>query len=169
MTSRKNNAILDQLIYRYVCKGNQLTGVDDDGDKENGFKDDDSDIEEEYAYDANGNMTLDLNKEISNITYNHLNLPELVSFESGKYVKYLLVRHFGDAAGIKLQKIAGELDAQGNIVETTTDYVGGGSAFRKHYVNGALEFFQHAEGRVVTSGGAYAYEFNLTESRRQII
>ena len=28
-----------------------------------------------YAYDASGNMTRDLNKGISNITYNLLNLP----------------------------------------------------------------------------------------------
>ncbi|MEL6559484.1 MAG: RHS repeat-associated core domain-containing protein [Bacteroidota bacterium] len=153
LSRRENNAILDLLIYRYDGKGNQLTGVDDGGDKVNGFKDDTSDIGDEYSYDANGNMILDLNKEISSISYNHLNLPEVVRFESGKYVKYQY-----DAAGIKLQKIAGLPDTNGNIVETTTDYVGG-----KHYVNGALEFFQHAEGRVVTSGGTYAYEFNLTD------
>ena len=29
----------------------------------------------EYVYDANGNLTKDLNKGISNITYNVLNLP----------------------------------------------------------------------------------------------
>ena len=85
----------------------------------NGFKDDTSDIGDEYSYDANGNMILDLNKEISSISYNHLNLPEVVRFESGKYVKYQY-----DAAGIKLQKIAGILDTNGNIIETTTDYVG---------------------------------------------
>ena len=119
-------------MYAYTNSGNQLTNVEDLSDNLDGFEDDSSDIAIEYTYDANGNMITDINKEITNISYNHLNLPELVSFEDGKYVRYLY-----DAAGIKLQKIAGVYDAQGNSAnEVTTDYVGGGSAFRKHYKNG---------------------------------
>ena len=37
----------------------------------------------EYAYDANGNLTKDLNKGITNISYNCLNLPSVVTFSDG--------------------------------------------------------------------------------------
>ena len=42
-----------------------------------------------YANDANGNMTRDLNKGISNITYNLLNLPGEITFSDGRKVKYI--------------------------------------------------------------------------------
>lgn len=38
---------------------------------------------EEYTYDANGNMTSDLNRGIVSITYNQLNLPQSVLFKDG--------------------------------------------------------------------------------------
>ena len=40
-----------------------------------------------YTYDANGNMTRDLNKGISNISYNLLNLPGEITFSDGRKVK----------------------------------------------------------------------------------
>ena len=42
-----------------------------------------------YTYDANCNMTRNLNKGISNITYNLLNLPGEITFTDGKKVKYI--------------------------------------------------------------------------------
>lgn len=42
-----------------------------------------------YTYDANGNITRDLNKGISNITYNLLNLPGEITFSDGRKVKYI--------------------------------------------------------------------------------
>lgn len=43
----------------------------------------------EYTYDKNGNMTKDLNKNISSIQYNSLNLPSKVVFSDGKYMDYV--------------------------------------------------------------------------------
>ena len=40
----------------------------------------------EYAYDANGNLTKDLNKGITNISYNCLNLPSVVTFSDGSTI-----------------------------------------------------------------------------------
>jgi len=82
--------LIDDLKMEYT--GNQLTKVTDDGqyvslstsmdfkdyvdidyvDKNNG----------EYAYNANGAMTKDLNKGISNIQYNLLNLPRQMDIKS---------------------------------------------------------------------------------------
>ena len=36
----------------------------------------------EYAYDGNGNMTKDLNRGISSVTYNLLNLPSRFEIKS---------------------------------------------------------------------------------------
>ena len=42
----------------------------------------------EYTWDANGNMTQDLNKKIWRIKYNVLNLPEQIDYEDGHIVRY---------------------------------------------------------------------------------
>ena len=39
----------------------------------------------EYAYDKNGNLTKNLNKNITVIQYNILNLPSHTSFADGSY------------------------------------------------------------------------------------
>ena len=42
----------------------------------------------EYTYDKNGNLVKYLNKNISNIGYNLLNLPNQVTFVNGNSVQY---------------------------------------------------------------------------------
>ncbi len=42
----------------------------------------------EYSYDGNGNQTKDLNKNITSITYNILNLPQVITFNDGKTITY---------------------------------------------------------------------------------
>ena len=65
----------------------------------------------------------------------------------------------------KLQKEARESTGNPNF----KDYVGG-----MHYKDDGtgsgskLEFFQHAEGRVVVNGSSFDYEYNLTGPRRLI-
>ena len=51
----------------------------------------------EYEYDKNGNLVKDLNKNISKIEYNLLNLPSKITFGDGKTITYVY-----DASGIKL-------------------------------------------------------------------
>ncbi|PWL30064.1 DUF6443 domain-containing protein [uncultured Roseivirga sp.] len=107
----------------------------------------------DYAYDANGNMTQDLNKDIQggHIDYNHLNLPAKVTFEgsSAKTITYTY-----DAAGIKLAKT---VNNGGNI--TTTDYIGGFI-----YQNNDLQHFGHEEGRVRKNhAGALVYDYFIKD------
>ena len=91
---------VDWLIMEY--KGNQLCKVSDRYDFASFSKGfhfvDGSNQAEEYAYDANGNMTSDLNKHISLISYNTLNLPSEVRFADGSSIAYLY-----DADGNKLR------------------------------------------------------------------
>ena len=53
---------------------------------------------EEYAYDANGNMTMDLNRGIESITYDWNNMPREITFTSGAKTRYTY-----DAVGRKLR------------------------------------------------------------------
>jgi hypothetical protein len=78
-------------------------------------------------------MTVDQNKSIEGITYNHLNLPASVPVP-GKGVIYYTY----DAAGNKLQKKVVENDKQ-----TRTDYINGFI-----YQNDTLQFTGHEEGRI---------------------
>ena len=75
-----------------ILTGNLLNHVDDTATTSaynNGFEFKDGVKQaNEYVYDANGNLTKDLNKGISNITYNVLNLPTGVTFASGGFIQY---------------------------------------------------------------------------------
>jgi RHS repeat-associated protein len=103
------------------------------------------------VYDANGNMTVDKNKNITSIVYNHLNLPTKIIFPTGNIV------YFYTASGQKVQKVVTE-----NTTVTTTDYLGG-----YQYQNTVLQFFPTAEGYVkntpVSGTNTYSYVFNYTD------
>lgn len=82
--------IIDDLKMAY--DGNQLTRVTDAAEDLTyaGAMDfrDEADGAEEYTYDANGNMTSDLNRGIVGITYNTLNLPQRILFKDGHENRY---------------------------------------------------------------------------------
>ena len=60
----------------------------------------------DYEYDANGNLVKDLNKNISSITYNYLNLPEEITVADSS------IRFFYDATGRKVSKVVTEVQIQ---------------------------------------------------------
>jgi RHS repeat-associated protein len=86
----------------------------------------------DYSYDGNGNLNVDNNKDISNIHYNHLNLPDSISVSNKGNIKYVY-----DAAGNKLEKITTE----GSKVTATLYLMG-------NYVNDTLQFLPQEEGRI---------------------
>ncbi|MDE6716310.1 MAG: hypothetical protein K2J74_07515, partial [Muribaculaceae bacterium] len=94
---------VDNLTYKYKDnKSNKVVKITDSGDDPvyydaQNFVDGD-DKEVEYTYDANGNLTTDLNKGITQITYNQIGLPHSVKFSDGHLTEYLY-----DASGRKLQ------------------------------------------------------------------
>ena len=128
-----SSTVMDQLGYTY--EGNQLLRVDDGGDKTKGFIDGNV-TGDDYTYDANGNMTVDKNKGITAITYNHLNLPDKVTKTTGEYLKYTY-----DATGRKLSQSV--FSATGEL-KKKSDYAG-----EYFYENDTLKFINHEEGRVV--------------------
>ncbi len=139
---------IDDLTYGY--NGNQLRKVDDNISGTSGFEDGASQIEE-YLYDKNGNMASDLNKGITLINYNYLNLPELVVMDNGTEIAYTY-----DAAGMKLSKAV--------TGGKSTHYIGG-IHYEQEVGESApeLEFLLHAEGRALYDGSAFSYQYNLTD------
>ncbi len=96
--------------------GNQLTAVNDAATASaynNNFEfQNGASSSSEYTYDANGNLTKDLNKNIADIQYNYLNLPSQITFGDGSTIVYL----YG-ANGTKLRT-----DHKIGTVTITTDY-----------------------------------------------
>ena len=90
ITSNNYN-LIDNLAYTYT--GNQLTKVTDaittpiTNESTLHFVDD-ANVDNEYLYDANGNQIKDLNKNITLITYNYLNLPNVITFADGNSITY---------------------------------------------------------------------------------
>ena len=72
----------------------------------------------EYTYDDNGSLTQDLNKRISSIQYNLLNLPQNITFSTGSTIGYTY-----DAAGRKLHVAYGS-------PSSTMDYCGNMTGIR---------------------------------------
>ena len=108
---RYSSSLVDNLAYTY--NGNQLTKVEDATGNSTGFTNGAS-TTNEYTYDANGNLTKDSNKGIASITYNSLNLPQVVTFSNGNTITYLYT-----ADGRKLRTVHVT-----NGTATTTDYCG---------------------------------------------
>lgn len=150
---------IDNLTYLYDHNNkNQLLRVFDATANSLGFKDDSdgiTDTENDYTYDANGNMIKDTNKGITNITYNHLNLPTKIVVGSNN-IEYLY-----NATG---QKVSKKVTQAGVI--TTTDYLSGFQYMKKTASEPVvLQFFPHAEGYVNATqntliGGGTNYTFN---------
>ena len=74
----------------FTYTGNQLKKIDDNGSdlSYEGAMDfsDGSTATTEYTWDKNSNMTRDLNRKISKIGYNSLNLPETITYTDGHKV-----------------------------------------------------------------------------------
>jgi len=82
----------------------------------------------DYVYDANGNLTVDKNKDISSILYNYLNLPDSIRITGKGTVKYTY-----DATGNKLKKVTRDSTVS-PVKITTILYLSG------NYINDTFNF-----------------------------
>ncbi|MGV0923422.1 DUF6443 domain-containing protein [Empedobacter tilapiae] len=164
--NRLNNNLftIDELTYDYQGNSNKLLNVSDDT-TEDGFNDKNkysgttaNDARNDYMYDLNGNLTKDLNKGISKITYNFLNLPTEVLWENGDKISYVY-----DANGVKLEKYVQKNQLSSNKV---TYYINGFQYYKAagRGSQSLLQFFPTVEGYVnVTDGTAFNYVYNYTD------
>ena len=133
---------IDQLTYNYFPNSNKLQqvldGANDNTSTLGDFKYDlTAKTASDYNYDINGNLTSDNNKKITSITYNHLNLPSVITVAGKGSITYIY-----DASGNKLQKKVSD-NTQIPTSVTTTSYVNGFV-----YQNDILQFTGHEEGRI---------------------
>ena len=134
---------IDNLSYGYATNSNKLMSVVDNTNNTSGFNDFNK-SGNDYAYDVNGNMTLDKNKKITAITYNHLNLPTKIVFGTTGSISYVY-----SATGQKVEKMV----TQGTTI-TTTNYLNG-----YLYKNGVLQYFPTLEGYLEPNGSTFRYVF----------
>lgn len=147
---------IDDLTYTYKSSSsNQLAKVSDNPiTATSGFKDG-TNTGDDYTYDFNGNLQTDQNKNITAITYNHLNLPLKVTFGTTGNITYIY-----NAVGQKVQKTVTVITPAST---TITNYLGG---YQYQGVNGvtpSLQFFPTTEGYVKNASGVYSYVFNYTD------
>ena len=93
--------VTDDLTYEY--DGNRLTKVTNLAQERPAYKDamyyvDGADLDTERAYDANGNMVSDADRQITRISYDRQNLPRRTDYLDGSHVDYTY-----DADGVKLR------------------------------------------------------------------
>lgn len=144
--------IMDNLAYE-IDEGNKLKNVTDNSGIDFGFKDVDT-LEDDYVYDVNGNLIKDLNKEISSITYNHLNLP--VSMTTNKGTIYYVY----DASGNRLSKTIDEL-ASSN--DKTTEYAGNYVYHKNGSAASKLQFVKQPEGYIKYENDEFTYVYQYKD------
>ena len=155
-TAASSYGLIDNLTF--TLAGNQLSRVDDAAAASayNGgfeFKDGVKQANE-YTYDSNGNLTKDLNKGISTITYNVLNLPNMVTFSDGSTIAYT----YG-ADGTKLKTVH-----KTGSTTTTTDYCG-----NVVYENGVQKLLLTDEGYVTLSDNKYHYYLKDHQGNNRVV
>ena len=155
-TGANSYGLTDNLTFH--LDGNRLNRVDDavsasaynggfefrDGAKQAG----------EYAYDANGNLTKDLNKGITVIQYNFLHLPSTVTFGDGSAITYTYA-----ADGTKLRTVH-----KAGGVTVTTDYCG-----NVIYENGIQKLLLTEEGYVTLADGKYHYYLKDHQGNNRVV
>lgn len=155
-TSATGYDVIDDLSLSYA--GNRLKKVTDRSTTpafNNGFEFKDGiDLPTEYEYDENGNLTKDLNKNITAIQYNCLNLPGRVMFANGNSISYLY-----DAAGRKLRTVH---VLEGDSV--TTDYCG-----NVVYENGVPQILLTEVGYVSLTDGKYHYYLKDHQGNNRVV
>ncbi|WP_375182029.1 RHS repeat domain-containing protein [Chryseobacterium sp.] len=107
--------LIDDLDYKY--SGNQATKIDDNSNNPTGYEGGGGDI----GYDSNGNMKFMPDKQIEQIGYNYLNLPNAMKIDDTKKKMLYLYR----ADGTKLRKTFNFIKQDGSVYTTITDYLDG--------------------------------------------
>ncbi|SFZ93394.1 hypothetical protein SAMN05428642_103108 [Flaviramulus basaltis] len=170
---------MDNITYTYDG-GNKLMGVQDSygtnttSNSMGGFKDGNT-VGYDYSYDDNGNMLIDRNKGIiTQIKYNHLNLPYKIVFNGNDPLfgnTAEVIEYYYTADGVKLKKVVktGTTPGSKNNARKNVETIYSGNFVYHNLDNGngeQLEFFNHPEGYVepknendLSQGFDYIYQY----------
>ena len=155
-TGASSYGLIDNLTF--TLESNRLNRVDDavtSSAYNNGFEFKDAVKQEnEYAYDANGNLTKNLNRNISNIQYNFLNLPGKVTFGDGSTIEYV---YAADGTKLRTKHVI-------NGTTTTTDYCG-----NVVYENGVQKLLLTEAGYVTLADKKYHYYLTDHQGNNRVV
>jgi len=155
-TGASSYGLIDNLAL--TLNGNQLKAVNDAvtaSAYNNGFEfKDGAKVATEYTYDTNGNLTKDLNKNITSIQYNMLNLPSVVSFSDASTITYI----YG-ADGMKLRTVH-----KIGSTTTTTDYLG-----NVIYENGVAKLLLTGYGYISLNDKKYHYYLQDYQRNNRVV
>jgi RHS repeat-associated protein len=174
--------IIDDLTYSYLNgnNSNRLTNVMDvANDPQTKLGDfhytaGKTSANADYTYDANGNATMDYNRNINtSIVYNYRDLPQTITIAGKGTIQYTY-----DAAGNKLQKNVTENNATirhngtdyTSNVTTTTKYLAGFTYKSVAYSNAALSTLQFTDKLLFTNheqGHIRALYNDATDANKQ--
>ena len=145
--------LLDNLTY--TLNGNQLSSVTDAvSTAAYGINTAFSGTSSGYAYDKNGNLTKDSGKGISSITYNVLNLPQVITFTDGSTITYTYT-----ADGTKLRVV--------HVISgttTQTDYCG-----NVIYESGAQKYLLNEVGYYNLASSVYCYYLKDHQGNNRVV
>lgn len=168
--------IIDSLSYNYITGSNRLKNVmdavNDTATRLGDFRASNiyslslgspkTSAAIDYAYDANGNMVTDKNKDITAVQYNYLNLPAVIRIPGKGTITYTYT-----ASGQKLKKET--VDSTINTTTTTLYLDGFVYESRQHFVpltgdyTDSLLFTLHEEGRIRISGASHYYDYFIKD------
>ncbi|MEC5171302.1 DUF6443 domain-containing protein [Chryseobacterium nepalense] len=153
--SYNNTAMMiDDLDYT-TYKGNQLKNVTDNSNNNLGYLTGGNTI----SYDSNGNMIDHIDKGISSISYNFLNLPQQITLQSSLSFGTGIAFSYR-ADGVKLKKAYSYKNPRSGFVLTeNTDYLDG---FQYFGLTGfiSLQFFPTSEGYYDYQKKRYVYNYS---------
>ncbi|WPO90227.1 DUF6443 domain-containing protein [Chryseobacterium sp. HR92] len=132
--NNNSSEYIDNIYYTY--SGNRLTSASDITQNFNGYPTGGNQI----GYDNNGNMINQLDKGISSIQYNYLNLPKQIT-QNSKVINY-----YYRADGVKIKK--------SGPVGSNIDYLDG-----FQYTEGSIKFAQTSEGYFNFENNKYIYNY----------
>jgi RHS repeat-associated protein len=143
--------LVDNLAYVYYPNSQRLRNVIDYQTTTTYISKDFKDISTaDYEYDANGNLTKNLDKEINWITYNYLNMPAIITF-TGSNRK---IENQYNNDGIKVRQIN-----TNGANQTRLDYIGEFVFEKINTATTTLSYILHEEGRATLENSAFQYEF----------
>jgi RHS repeat-associated protein len=153
-----SSMVIDQLNYSYKAGSNKLMSVSDPSNTTNARLGDfinGANTGDDYSYDVNGNLLSDMNRSISSIVYNVLNLPSTITITGKGSISYQY-----NAVGNKLKKTVVDNTVTPAKI-TVTDYIGGFI-----YQQDTLQYITHEEGRirpVYKTGVPVSYTYDYFE------
>ena len=143
-----------------IATANQLKKVRDLAYKPAGFNNGSSGTGEDYAYDENGNVTKDANKNISEISFNYLNLPETITVTNTGKITFVY-----SASGKKQKKII----ENSNSATQETAYAG---KFIYTKENNSLDyeltFFSTSQGYVEPKANGFQFVYQYKDHQGNI-